>query len=64
MLTETVFARPGLGRVLVTAVTSKDIPVVTALVLLSAAAFVVVNLLVDLAYLVIDPRLRTEGAGV
>ncbi|MYQ87048.1 ABC transporter permease subunit [Streptomyces sp. SID4936] len=64
VLTETVFARPGLGRVLVTAVTSKDIPVVTALVLLSAAAFVVVNLLVDLAYLVIDPRLRTEGAGV
>ncbi|WP_335937425.1 ABC transporter permease [Streptomyces sp. PTD5-9] len=64
VLTETVFARPGLGRVLVTAVTSKDVPVVTALVLLSAAAYVVVNLLVDLAYLVIDPRLRTEGAGV
>ncbi|MFD7620448.1 ABC transporter permease [Streptomyces sp. NPDC059802] len=64
VLTETVFARPGLGRVLVTAVTSKDIPVVTSLVLLSAAAFVVVNLLVDLAYLVIDPRLRTEGASV
>ncbi|MER5495841.1 MULTISPECIES: ABC transporter permease [unclassified Streptomyces] len=64
VLTETVFARPGLGRVLVTAVTSKDVPVVTALVLLSAAAFVVVNLLVDLAYLVIDPRLRTEGASV
>ncbi|WP_432103817.1 ABC transporter permease [Streptomyces sp. bgisy091] len=64
VLTETVFARPGLGRVLVTAVTSKDVPVVTALVLLSAAAFVVVNLLVDLAYLVIDPRLRVEGAAV
>ncbi|MFE7615797.1 ABC transporter permease [Streptomyces sp. NPDC057496] len=64
VLTETVFARPGLGRVLVTAVTAKDVPVVTALVLLSAAAFVVVNLLVDLAYLVIDPRLRTEGAGI
>ncbi|MFE3514103.1 ABC transporter permease [Streptomyces sp. NPDC059166] len=64
VLTETVFARPGLGRVLVTAVTSKDVPVVTALVLLSAAAFVVVNLLVDLAYLIIDPRLRVEGAAV
>ncbi|MFE7464123.1 ABC transporter permease [Streptomyces sp. NPDC057499] len=64
VLTETVFARPGLGRVLVTAVTSKDIPVVTSLVLLSAAVFVVVNLLVDLAYQVIDPRLRVEGAGV
>ncbi|WP_030598379.1 ABC transporter permease [Streptomyces fulvoviolaceus] len=64
VLTETVFARPGLGRVLVTAVTSKDVPVVTALVLLSAAAFVVVNLLVDLAYPVIDPRLRGAGTGV
>ncbi|MEV0597818.1 ABC transporter permease [Streptomyces sp. NPDC050315] len=61
VLTETVFARPGLGRVLVTAVTSKDIPVVSALVVLSAAAFVVVNLLVDLVYLAIDPRLRTEA---
>ncbi|GHJ38963.1 ABC transporter permease [Streptomyces sp. TS71-3] len=61
VLTETVFARPGLGRVLVTAVTGKDIPVVSALVVLSAAAFVVVNLLVDLLYLAIDPRLRTEA---
>ncbi|GII85878.1 ABC transporter permease [Sphaerisporangium siamense] len=62
VLTETVFARPGLGRVLVTAVGSRDIPVVSALMLVSAAAFVVVNLLVDLAYLAIDPRLRAPGA--
>lgn len=63
VLTETVFARPGLGRVLVTAVQTKDLPVVTALVLLSALVFVVVNLLVDLGYLVLDPRLRTSAWG-
>lgn len=62
VLTETVFARPGLGRVLVIAATSRDLPVVTALVLLSAAVFVLVNLLVDLLYLIIDPRLRKETA--
>jgi peptide/nickel transport system permease protein len=60
VLIENIFARPGLGRVLVSAVTSKDIPVVTAVVLLSAVAFVVVNTVVDLLYPVIDARLRTE----
>jgi peptide/nickel transport system permease protein len=60
VLIENIFARPGLGRVLVSAVTSKDIPVVTAVVLLSAVAFVVVNTAVDLLYPVIDARLRTE----
>ena len=61
VLVENIFARPGLGRVLVDAVGSRDIPVVTALVLLSAVAFVVVNTVVDLLYLVIDPRLRAEA---
>lgn len=63
VLVENIFARPGLGRVLVDAVNSRDIPVVTALVLLSAVAFVVVNLVVDVLYLVIDPRLRVGGTG-
>ncbi|MEV4496152.1 ABC transporter permease [Micromonospora arborensis] len=62
VLTETVFARPGLGRVLLSAITSRDLPVVTAVVLLVAAAFTVINLLVDLAYLAIDPRLRRRTA--
>ncbi|MGC0417294.1 ABC transporter permease [Embleya sp. AB8] len=62
VLTETVFARPGLGRVLLAAVGSRDTPVVTAIVLLSAAAFTCVNLLVDLAYPALDPRLRTARA--
>ncbi|CAH2602413.1 ABC transporter permease [Rhodovastum atsumiense] len=58
VLVEAVFARPGLGGVLVTATSARDIPVVTGIVVLSAAIFVVANLLVDRAYLVIDPRIK------
>lgn len=61
VLIETVFARPGVGRVLLAAVTSRDVPVVAAVVLLVAAAFTVVNLLVDLLALVIDPRQRAPA---
>ena len=60
VLVENIFARPGIGRVLVSAVASRDTPVVTAIVLLSAVAFVVVNTVVDLLYPVIDPRLRGQ----
>ncbi len=58
-LTETVFAWPGLGRMLVTAVGQRDLPVVMGAVLLFAVVYVLGNLLVDLAYGVADPRLRT-----
>jgi len=58
VLVETVFARPGIGRVTLTAITDRDLPVVTGVILLSAAVFVTVNLLVELAYPLIDPRLR------
>ena len=57
-LTETVFAWPGLGRMLVTAVGQRDLPVVMGAVLIFAVVYVLANLLVDLAYLVIDPRIR------
>jgi peptide/nickel transport system permease protein len=57
-LTETVFAWPGLGRLLVAAVGQRDLPVVMGAVLVFALVYVVANLLVDLAYLVIDPRTR------
>ncbi len=57
-LTETVFAWPGLGRMLVTAVGQRDLPVVMGAVLLFAVVYVVANLLVDLAYGLADPRLR------
>lgn len=62
VLIETVFARPGVGRVLLSAVTSRDLPVVSAVVLLVAFVFVLVNIVVDLLYLWIDPRLRTPRA--
>jgi peptide/nickel transport system permease protein len=58
-LTETVFAWPGLGRMLVAAVGQRDLPVVMGAVLLFAVIFLVGNLLVDLAYGAADPRLRT-----
>jgi peptide/nickel transport system permease protein len=57
-LTETVFAWPGLGRLLVAAVGQRDLPVVMGAVLVFALVYVLANLLVDLAYVVIDPRTR------
>ena len=57
-LTETVFAWPGVGRLLVAAVGQRDVPVVMGAVLVFALVYVLGNLLVDLAYLVIDPRIR------
>ncbi|GIF96107.1 ABC transporter permease [Catellatospora citrea] len=58
VITEQVFGRPGLGQVTLQAVTTKDMPVVLAVVLLSAAVYVAVSTLADLAYLLVDPRLR------
>ncbi len=60
-LTETVFAWPGLGRMLVAAVGQRDVPVVMGAVLVFAVIYVGGNLLVDLAYLLIDPRVRREA---
>ena len=56
--TETVFSRVGIGRLAQEAVLAQDIPVVLAIVVIAAAAFVLVNLVVDLLYLVLDPRVR------
>ncbi|WP_432456976.1 ABC transporter permease [Cellulomonas iranensis] len=60
VVVETVFSRQGFGRLVQSAVTTQDIPVVLGLVVVAAAVFVVVNLLVDLAYPLLDPRL-TRG---
>mgnify|MGYP001816661753 CR=1 FL=1 len=57
---ETVFSRPGIGRTLVDAILSKDFPMVQAIVLVVALSYVVVNLIVDLLYGVLDPRIRYE----
>jgi peptide/nickel transport system permease protein len=57
VLVETIFARNGVGRLVQEAVMRQDIPVVLGIVTVSAAAFVLVNLLVDLLYPVLDPRI-------
>ncbi len=58
VVTENVFARPGLGTMLVDAVLTKDMPLVQALVVYTTGAYLVVNLIVDLLYGLIDPRIR------
>jgi peptide/nickel transport system permease protein len=64
VITETVFARSGLGAVVLQAVTTQDVPLVQGLVLLTATVFVAVNLLVDLLYPLLDPRiLKSNGQG-
>jgi peptide/nickel transport system permease protein len=60
VVTETVFARPGLGRLLVDSIASRDIVVVQATIMLLSAVFVLVNLGVDLLYVGLDPRIRFE----
>jgi peptide/nickel transport system permease protein len=58
VVSETVFSRAGIGRLTVTAVNSRDIPVVQTLVVLAAAIFVVASLVVDLIYPLVDPRIN------
>jgi len=60
ILTETVFGRAGLGQVMLNAVENRDMPLVLGLVMFSALLFVVINLLLDTLYLLIDPRLRRQ----
>ncbi|MGV6874371.1 ABC transporter permease [Pseudochelatococcus sp. B33] len=61
VITEQVFGRPGLGKVTVDAVLGKDLPVVLAVAILSALIYVVLSTIVDLLYLILDPRLRLRG---
>ena len=58
VVTETVFARPGIGRLLVLAVLEKDFPVVQGVVVLTTAAYVLINVAIDIAYGIIDPRMQ------
>lgn len=57
-VTEIIFAWPGIGRLAIQAIQNRDFPLVQAVVLLAAAVFVVINLLIDLLYLVLNPRIR------
>lgn len=60
---EVTFSLPGLGQLLVDSVTAKDIPVVQALAVLSGGIIVLANLLADLLYLIVDPRMRSTAKG-
>ncbi len=62
VVTETIFAWPGIGRLVVEAIFNRDFPVVQGVVLVVSLIFVAVNVLVDLTYAVLDPRIRTEVA--
>jgi peptide/nickel transport system permease protein len=64
VITETVFSRAGLGRLTQQAVASQDIPVVQFMVVFSALIFVIMSLLVDALYPVIDPRIRRRALAV
>ncbi|MGI8855003.1 MAG: ABC transporter permease, partial [Thermomicrobiales bacterium] len=58
VIIETVFSRPGLGRDLIGAIQGRDFPVAQGMILFVAVVYVVVNLIVDLAYGLLDPRIR------
>jgi peptide/nickel transport system permease protein len=60
IITETVFAWPGVGRLIVQSVLKRDFPVVQVATVLLAAIFILSNLLVDILYTVVDPRIRYE----
>lgn len=58
VLTETVFNIPGVGRLVVDAITNRDYPVIQSVLILTSGLYVLINLAVDLAYTLIDPRIR------
>jgi peptide/nickel transport system permease protein len=58
VVTETIFAWPGIGRLLIDSVFARDFPVIQAVVFLVSVMFVVTNFAVDMIYAVIDPRIR------
>lgn len=60
VIVEQIYSRPGIGKTLVSAVGAQDLPVVTGIVVLVAVLYVVANLLVDVVYTLIDPRLKTS----
>ncbi len=58
VITESIFAWPGMGKLVVDAIFFRDFPVVQTVLIISATIFVVINLLIDLLYTVLDPRIR------
>jgi len=63
VIVETIFVWPGVGQLAVGAVTERDYPMIQGIVLFVGVTFAVLNLLVDLSYGLIDPRIRLERTG-
>jgi len=63
VVTEQIFVVPGFGRLIVEAVFTRDYPLVQGVVLITASSYVLLNLLVDVSYSILDPRIRIRGAG-
>jgi peptide/nickel transport system permease protein len=63
VVTESIFVLPGFGRLIVEAVFTRDYPVVQGVVLMTASSYVLINLLVDVSYSFLNPRIRVSGAG-
>ena len=60
VLTETIFGLPGVGLSVYEAITARDFPVIQGFVLIIAAIYVIFNLVVDLSYAILDPRIRLD----
>ena len=63
VIVETIFAWPGVGRLSISAILGRDYPVIQGVVLYAGLMFAAVNLLVDLSYSLVDPRIRLEARG-
>jgi peptide/nickel transport system permease protein len=63
VIVETIFALPGIGRLIINAIQFRDYPIIQGFVLFTGSIFVLVNLLVDISYTWIDPRVRLTGRG-
>jgi peptide/nickel transport system permease protein len=62
VVTESIFGLPGFGKMTIDAVFQRDYPAIQGVVLVTATAYIVINFLVDIAYSLIDPRIRVAGA--
>jgi peptide/nickel transport system permease protein len=60
VLTETVFAWPGIGRLIVDSILARDYPMIQGVILIFGLLYILVNLLVDLIYAYVDPRIRYD----
>jgi peptide/nickel transport system permease protein len=61
VVTETIFAWPGVGRLIISSINNLDRPVIVAYLLCTVFMFIIINLLVDIVYSLLDPRVRLSG---